>query len=78
MDFKFCDLMERGMYVHLFYFGLGVGLSMGVDRVRPGWLEGNLISGLNDDGDNAVFLGRCKEFGISTLGMLTDVFDDDV
>ena len=51
---------------------------MGLDRVRPGWLEGNLMSGMNDDGDNAVFLGGCKEFGISTLGKLTDVFDDDV
>ena len=50
----------------------------GVDLVRPGWLEGNIISGMNDDGDNAVFLGGCKEFGISTLGKLTDVFDDDV
>ena len=56
----------------------GLGLSIGVDRVRSGWLEGNLISGMNDDGDNAVFLGGCKEFGFSTLGMLTDVFDDDV
>ena len=56
----------------------GLGLSMGVDLVRPEWLEGNLISGMNDDGDNAVILGGCKEFGISTLGKLTDVFDDDV
>ena len=33
---------------------------------------------MNDDGDNAVFLGGCKVFGISTLGTLTNVFDDDV
>ena len=51
---------------------------MGVDLTRPGWLESNLMSGINDDGDNAVFLGSCKVFGISTLGTLTDVFDDDV
>ena len=56
----------------------GLQLSMGVDQTRPGWLEGNLMSGMNDDGDNAVFLGCCKVFGISTLGTLTDVFDDDV
>ena len=55
-----------------------VTIYMGVDRIRPGWLEGNLISGMNDDGDSAVFLGGCKVFGISTLGRLTDVFDDDV
>ena len=65
------------MYVHWFYFELGgLQLSMEVDRIRPGWLEGNLISGMNDEGDNAVFLGGCKVFGISTLGKLTDVFDD--
>ena len=51
---------------------------MGVDRIRARWLEGNLMSGMNDDGDNAAFLGGCKVFGISTLGKLTDVFDDDV
>ena len=56
----------------------GLQLSMGVDRIRPGWLEGNLMSGMNDDGDNAVVLGGCKVFGILTLGKLTDVFDDDV
>ena len=78
MDSKFCGLMGRDMYVHLFYFELGLQLSMGVDRIRTGWLEGNLMSGTNDDGDNAVFLGGCKVFGISTLGKLTDVFDDDV
>ena len=55
----------------------GLQLSIGVDRIRPGWLDGNLISGMND-GDNAVFLGGCKVFGISTLGKLTDVFDEDV
>ena len=51
---------------------------MGVDRIRPGWLECNLLSGMNDNGDNAVFLGGRKVFGISTLGTFTDVFDDDV
>ena len=56
----------------------GLQLSRGVDRIRPGWLEGNLISGMNDDGDIAVLLGGCKVFGISTRGKLTDVFDDDV
>ena len=56
----------------------GLQLSMGVDLTRPGWLEGNLMSGMNDDGDNFVFLGGCKVLGISTLGTLTDVFDDDV
>ena len=56
----------------------GATIKYGVDRISPGWLEGNLMSGMNDDGDNAVFLGGCKEFGISTLGKLTDVFDDDV
>ena len=56
----------------------GVRIKFGGRSSSPAWLEGNLISGMNDDGDNAVFLGGCKEFGISTLGMLTDVFDDDV
>ena len=51
---------------------------MGVDLTLPGWLEGNLMSGMNDDGDNAVCPWGCKVFGISTLGTLTDVFDDDV
>ena len=56
----------------------GLGLSIGVDRVLPGWLDDNLISGIKDDGDKAVFLGGCKEFVSSTCGMLTEVFDDDV
>ena len=56
--------------------GWGVGLSMGVDLVLPGWLDGNLISGMNDAGDSAVFLGGCREFGMSTLGLLIDVLDD--
>ena len=56
----------------------GLGLSIGVDLVLPGWLDGNRISGIKDDGDNAVFLGGCKEFVSSTYGMLTEVFDDDV
>ena len=51
---------------------------MGADRIRLGWLEGKPMSGMNDDGDNAVFLGGCKVFGISTLGKVTDVFDEDV
>ena len=55
----------------------GLQLSIGVDRIRPGWLDGNLISGMND-GDNAVFLGGCEVFGILTLGKLTDVFGEDV
>ena len=54
------------------------GLSIGVDRVLPGWLDGNLISGIKDDGDKAVFLGGCREFVSSTCGTLTEVFDDDV
>ena len=54
----------------------GLGLSMGVDLVLPGWLDGNLISGMNDAGDSAVFLGGCREFGMSTLGILIDVLDD--
>ena len=54
----------------------GLGLSMGVDLVLPGWLDGNLISGMNDAGNSAVFLGGCREFGMSTLGILIDVLDD--
>ena len=56
----------------------GLGLSIGVDRVLPGWFDGNLISGIKDDGDKAVFLGGCREFVSSTCGTLTEVFDDDV
>ena len=56
----------------------GLGLSIGVDLVLPGWLDGNLISGIKDDGDKAVFLGGCREFVSSTCGTLTEVFDDDV
>ena len=43
-----------------------------------GWLDGNLISGIKDDGDKAVFLSGSKEFVSSTCGTLTEVFDDDV
>ena len=53
------------MYVLLLVGGLG--LSMGVHRVRPGWLQGNRISGLNDDGDNAVFLVGCMELEFRLL-----------
>ena len=49
-----------------------------MDRVLPGWLDGSLTSGINDDGDKTVFLGGCREFVISTFGTLTEVFDDDV
>ena len=52
-------------------------MSIGVDRVLPGWLDGNLISGIKDDGDNAVFLGGCNEFVNSTRGMPTEVFVDE-
>ena len=56
--------------------GWGVRIEYGVDLVLPGWLDGNLISGMNDAGDSAVFLGGCREFGMSTLGILIDVLDD--
>ena len=56
----------------------GFGFSIGLDRVLPGWLDGSLISGINDSGDKAVFLGGCKESVGSTLGMFTDVSDDEV
>ena len=59
-------------------FSRGFGLSIGVDLVLPGWLDGNLISGITDDGDKAVFVGGCREFVSSTCGTLTEVFDDDV
>ena len=51
----------------------GVGFKIGVDLVLRGWLDGSLISGINHDGDKAVFLGGCKEFVKSTCGMLTGV-----
>ena len=55
----------------------GFGFNIGVDQVLPEWLDGNLISDLNEDGDKAVFLGVCKKFVKSTCGMLTGVSDDD-
>ena len=55
----------------------GLGFSTGVDLVLPGWLDGNRISGINEDGDNAVFLSGCKEFDSSTRGTLIDVLDDE-
>ena len=51
---------------------------MVVELVRPGWLDGNLISGIKDDGDKAVFLGGCSEFVSSICGTLREVFEDDV
>ena len=51
----------------------GFGFKIGVDRVLPGWLDGSLISGINDDGDKAVFLGGCKEFVKLICGMLKGV-----
>ena len=51
----------------------GFGFKIGVDLVLPGWLDGSLISGINDDGDKAVFLGGCKEFVKLTCGILTGV-----
>ena len=56
----------------------GFGFSIGFDLVLPGWLDGSLISGINDAWDKAVFLGGCKESVRSTLGMFTDVPDDEV
>ena len=56
----------------------GFGFQIGVDLVLPGWLDGSLISGINDDGDKAVFLGDCKEFVKLICGMLTGVsFDEE-
>ena len=40
----------------------GFGFKIGVDLVLPGWLDGSLISSINDYGDKDVFLGGCKEF----------------
>ena len=51
----------------------GFGVKIGVDLVLPGWLDGSLISGINDDGDKAVFLGGCKKFVKLTCGILTGV-----
>ena len=55
----------------------GFGFNIGVDLVLPGWLDGNLISGIKEDGEKAVFLGGCKEFVKSTCGMLIGVSVDD-
>ena len=55
----------------------GFGFSTGVARVLPGWLDASLISGMNDAGDSAVYLGGCKESVNSILGTLTDVFAED-
>ena len=59
-------------------FSRGFGFNIGVDLVLPGWLDGNLIFGIKDDGDKAVFRGGCREFVSSTCGTLIEVFDDDV
>ena len=55
----------------------GFGLSTGVALVLPGCVDDNLISGINDAGESAVFRGGCREFVTSTRGMLIDVFDND-
>ena len=55
----------------------GFGFSTGVARVLPGWLDANLSSGINDDGESAVFRGGCKEFVSSIRATLIDVLDDD-
>ena len=51
----------------------GFGFKTGVDLVLPGWLDGSLISGINDDGGKAVFLGGCKEFVKLICGIQTGV-----
>ena len=55
----------------------GSGFRIGVDLVLSGWLAGSLISGINDEDDNAVFLGGCKEFVKLTFGILTRVAIDE-
>ena len=55
----------------------GFWFSTGVARVLPGWLSASLISGINDAGESAVFLGGCKESVNSIRGTLTDVFAED-
>ena len=55
----------------------GFGFNIGVELVLPGWLDGSLISGTNDDGDKAVFLAGCKEFFKLICGMLTGVSIDE-
>ena len=55
----------------------GFGFKIGVDPVLPRWLDGSLISGINDDGDKAVFLGGCREFVKLIGGMLTGVSIDE-
>ena len=55
----------------------GLAFSTGVARVLPGWLDANLISGMNVAGEGAVFLGGCKESVNSIRGTLTDVFAED-
>ena len=47
------------------------------NKLSYGWLDGSLISGLNDDGDKAVFLGGCKESVKLICGMLTEVSVDE-
>ena len=55
----------------------GSGFKIGFDLVLPGWLDGSLYSGINDDGDKAIFLGGCKEFVKFICGMLTGVSVDE-
>ena len=45
----------------------GFGFKIGFDLVLPGWLAGSLISGINEDGDKAVFLDACKQSVKSTI-----------
>ena len=51
----------------------------GVALVLPGCVDDNLISGINEVGDNALCCGGCREFAISIRGTLIDVFvNEDV
>ena len=49
-------------------------MSTGVALVLPGCVDDNLISGINEVGDNALCCGGCREFAISIRGTLIDVF----
>ena len=47
------------------------------NKLSYGWLDGSLISGINDDGDKAVLLGGCKKSVKLICGMLTEVSVDE-